>query len=81
MLRTRRLHRQDIRRIWIGLPVTAPLPGGWTKPVGRAINIEPTRGKPFTVDVSHYLLGRAKTRERLEHAHQALAGWHAAGDS
>lgn len=76
--RTRRLQRQDIRRIWIGPPVTAPLPGGWISPIGETINIEPQQGKAFAVDVTHHILGLAEKRDRLKAAQQTLTEWAAA---
>ncbi len=73
-MRTRRLRRQDIKRIWMGLPVTAPWPGGWARPFGAALNIDLTEGKTLTVDISHYVLG-VRAQERVEKAHTEVNQW------
>jgi hypothetical protein len=76
--RTHRLRRRDVRRVWIGEPLSAPLPGGWLPgPRGEALNVE-ARGKLFTVDVSREWLGRRKARQRLASAVKELEAWRSA---
>lgn len=75
LFRTRRLLRSEVNRIWVGEPVSAPLPGGWLPgPRGRALNVD-ARGVSFAVDVSRDWLGRSKAGQRLALAAKDLEAW------
>lgn len=73
--RTRRVHRADVQRVWLGEPLTAELPGGWLPgPRGEAINVEASEGS-FTIDVTRDWLGIAKIHERLLTLTAELEDW------
>lgn len=76
--RTRRLKRTAVRRIWLGQPVAAELPGGFLPgPRGEAINVE-TSGSTFTIDVTRNWLGTSRLRTRLQVLTDELQRWHKA---
>lgn len=76
LFRTRRIRRADVRRVWLGTPLTAPLPGGWQAgPRGEAINVD-TGTQSITLDVSRNWLGRSGLHARLVTAAAELQAWH-----
>lgn len=75
LFRTRRVPRADLRRVWLGKPLTAPLPGGWLAgPRGEAINVE-SATSTFTVDVTRNWLGTRGVHDRLVDAAKSLEAW------
>lgn len=76
VFRTRRLPRSDLRRIWLGEPLTAPLPGGWLAgPRGQAINVE-TETSKFTIDVTRNWLGTRGLHRQSVAVVEELTAWH-----
>jgi hypothetical protein len=76
LFRTRRLPRSDLRRVWLGEPLTAPLPGGWLAgPRGEAINVQ-TETSRFTIDVSRNWLGSRGLHRQSVTAVKVLTAWH-----
>lgn len=75
LFRTRRLLRREVERVWVGEPLSAPLPGGWLPgPRGQALNID-ARGASFTVDVSREWPSRSRAGQDLFLAAKNLEAW------
>lgn len=75
LFRTRHVARSHLRRVWLGEPLTAPLPGGWLAgPRGEAINVE-TEDSRFTVDVTRNWLGTRGLHAQSVAATQSLLAW------
>lgn len=75
LFRTRRIQQADVHRVWLGTPLSAPLPGGWQAgPRGEAINVE-TATHSITIDVSRNWLGRAGLHAQLVAAAAKLQAW------
>jgi hypothetical protein len=73
--RTRRLKRAEVRRVWLGEPLTAELPGGFLPgPRGEAVNIEGL-GKAFTIDATRNWPGTRRLHRRLEALVVELERW------
>lgn len=75
LFRTRRVARSHLRRVWLGEPHTAPLPGGWLPgPRGEAMNVE-TDSSRFTIDVTRNWLGTRGLHAQSVDAAKSLLAW------